>query len=66
MPCQSVYLQVHIAYLLAATELAYCLPSRARSRTENMDRQLHDLQGQEEALQTRNQALERRIINVSP
>ena len=31
-----------------------------------MDRQLHVLQSQEEALQTRVQALERRIIQVSP
>ena len=31
-----------------------------------MDRQLHDLQSQEEALQTRVHALERRIIQVSP
>ena len=31
-----------------------------------MDRQLHDLQSQDEALHTRVQALERRIIHVSP
>ena len=31
-----------------------------------MDQQLHVLQSQEEALQTRVQALERRIIKVDP